>query len=177
MTAEELYKVYSQWTGQLHFWVERRLGRHIDCEYFPDSYQFAVYAGRAEMDISQSGIMNLVRPRAEKSLTLDLPKPEDDPTQADLDRVFRQICFAAARVLELDLGNLQLGESTMSATPSDTRKEHPPCPFCGDQYPPRVHHRADEDIYVVICSNCSASGPPGESMEEAWEGWDERLGE
>lgn len=118
---KELYKVYADWTGQLHYWVEKNLGRHIDCEYFPDSYQFKIYSGWAKptsTDFALSGagdvipistVPNLTRPWGENTELIHLPKPQEEPTKADLDEVFRQLCLAAARVLEIDLKKPQLG--------------------------------------------------------------------
>jgi hypothetical protein len=171
MTPEEarLYNIYAGWTGQLHAWL-RTIGKDVDAEYFPDSYEFRIYSGRAEVNISQSGLVGLVRPHSERYLTLALPKPQDHPTQADLDDAFRQICFAAARVLEVDLGKLQLeGETIM---PPVDIGDHEPCPFCGLDDSAKC--KPVEDSYIITCSNCGASGPPGTSMEEAWDGWDSR---
>jgi restriction alleviation protein Lar len=168
MNSEELYQTYAGWTGRLHHWLGQR-GHHVDCEYFPESYEFRIYSGRAEIDISQSGLVGLVRPHAERFLTLALPKPQDDPTQRDLDEAFRQICFAAARVSNIDLGKLQLGDNMPAAVDI---KDHEACPFCGEE-----SHRTyctEEGLYVILCSNCGARGPTGESLEEAWDGWDSR---
>src|SRR5258707_12245513 len=110
-----LYKIYADWTGNLHHWVETQLGRNIDCEYFPDSYQFKIYSGGAtaqrtsfavidEDIVPISTVPNLVRPVGERDFTLQLPRPESDPSQAELDAKFRELCLAAARGLEIDLG-------------------------------------------------------------------------
>jgi Lar family restriction alleviation protein len=168
---KELYNVYANWTGRLHHWLGQR-GRHIDCEYFPDTYEFRIYSGHAEIDISQSGLVGLVRPHSERFLTLALPKPQDDPTQRDLDDAFRQICFAAARLLEVDLGKPQLTEDNIM--PPVDIGDHEVCPFCGQEDSARLTHRSDEGLYIILCSNCGASGPTGESVEEAWDGWDSR---
>jgi hypothetical protein len=117
---KELYKVYADWTGQLHYWVEKNLDRHIDCEYFPDSYQFKIYSGWAKpiptsFAIKEDSVLpistvpNLARPWGENTELIHLPKPQDDPTQAELDAKFRELCLAAARVLEIDLKKPQLG--------------------------------------------------------------------
>jgi Lar family restriction alleviation protein len=175
MTSEELYQVYASWTGRLHHWLGQ-LGRHVDCEYFPETYEFRIYSGRAEIDISQSGLVGLVRPHSERFSTITLPKPQDHPTQYDLDQAFRQICFAAARVLEIDLGKLQLvGDEIMPsapAPPEDDIKDHEGCPFCGNQSY-RTYY-TEEGLYVILCATCGARGPTEESVEEAWEGWDDR---
>ena len=69
MTQEELYEIYSEWTGALHFWCLRQLGEHLDCEYFPNSYQFKVYSGWAEEQLAGFGITapGLSRPPDERS--------------------------------------------------------------------------------------------------------------
>jgi hypothetical protein len=120
---KELYKVYADWTGQLHHWVQTRLGRHIDCEYLPDSYQFKIYSGWAEAEptsftadlIPLSTVPNLIRPKGEAQVTVQLPRPEADPSQADLDAKFRQLCLATARLLEIDLKRPQLEEEKKHA--------------------------------------------------------------
>lgn len=119
---KELYKVYADWTGALHYWVEKQLSRHIDCEYFPDSYQFKIYSGWAkpiptsfaikeESMLPISTVPNLTRPPGETFELIQLPRPESDPSQAELDAKFRELCLAAARVLEIDLGKARLNES------------------------------------------------------------------
>jgi hypothetical protein len=109
MDDKELYAVYAAWTGQLHFWVERQLGEHVDAEFFPaPDWLFKVYGGQSEIDISVSGIINLTRPGAERSETIRLPRPEENPTQEELDQTFRAICLAAARVLGIEVGKKML---------------------------------------------------------------------
>lgn len=175
MTSAQLYNIYAKWTGQLHAWL-RTIGKDVDAEYFPDSYEFRIYSGRAEIDISQSGLVSLVRPHSERVATLALPKPQDDPTQADLDEAFRQICLAAARVLDIELGKLQLIEDNiMPPVDIEDREvfgDHEVCPFCGLDDSAKC--KPVEDSYIVVCSNCGGSGPPGTSIEEAWDGWDSR---
>jgi hypothetical protein len=174
MNSEELYQTYAGWTARLHHWLGQR-GRHVDCEYFPDTYEFRIYSGHAEIDISQSGLVGLVRPHSERFLTIALPKPQDHPTQRVLDDAFRQICFAAARVLEIDLGKLQLTEDNIM--PPVDIGDHEACPFCGLDDSAKCKPVEDIDIgpsYIVVCSNCGGSGPPGASIEEAWDGWDSR---
>jgi hypothetical protein len=116
MTAQELYKVYAAWTGQLHFWVDKHLHRHIDCEYFPNDYLFKLYSGHAQdaelMPWGFKTVPGFDRPPGEAKATITLPKPEDNPTQAQLDEVFRGICLAAASILEIDLGKPQLPASS-----------------------------------------------------------------
>jgi predicted RNA-binding Zn-ribbon protein involved in translation (DUF1610 family) len=175
MTTDQLYRIYASWTGRLHHWLGQR-GRHVDCEYFPETYEFRIYSGRAEIDISQSGLVSLVRPHSERFVTLVLPKPQDDPTQVDLDDAFRQICFAAARLLEINLGKLQLeGDNIMPPVDigeDEVFGDHEVCPFCGLDDSAKC--KPVEDSYIVVCSNCGGSGPPGTSIEEAWDGWDSR---
>jgi Lar family restriction alleviation protein len=168
---EELYNVYASWSGRLHHWLGQ-LGRHVDCEFFPETYRFRIYTGRAEIDISQSGLVGLVRPHSERFLTVNLPTPQDNPTQRDLEHAFRGICFAAARLLEVDLGKIQLTGDTIM--PPVDIGDHEVCPFCGQEDSARLTHRGDEGVYVILCSNCGAGGPTGESVEEAWDGWDSR---
>lgn len=115
MTAEELYKVYAGWSGSLHYYVVKELGRHIDCEYFPQQYEFAIYQGHAEdEEVKVIGfgvgttVPGLRRPYGERKEVIKLPRPEDEPTREDLDKVFVNLCLAAARVLRIDLGKPKL---------------------------------------------------------------------
>lgn len=104
----ELYKVYAAWSGQLHFWVERQLERHIDCEFCPaPDWLFKIYSGQAEIDPGWR-VANLTRPPHERSDTIRLPRPEEDPTREELDETFRAICLAAARLLRIDVSGAQL---------------------------------------------------------------------
>jgi hypothetical protein len=102
--AERLYRIYSTWSGGLHHWCATRLGRHVDAEFFPLTWKFKVYSGNAQEELSLSGLPGLTRPKDELSFTLQLPKPEDEPTDSDLDKTFKNICLATAKMLELDLG-------------------------------------------------------------------------
>jgi hypothetical protein len=108
MTEKELYKVYSEWTGALHFFAIRDLGHHLDCEYFPGEYQFKIYSGWVEEYSSASGIPGLSRPPGERSETVQLLRPEDNPSQEDLRALFRAICLAAARVLKVNVAQALL---------------------------------------------------------------------
>jgi hypothetical protein len=134
--SNELYKIYADWTGQLHHWVQTKLGRHIDCEYFPDSYQFKLYSGSAEPTrttfafnedsiLPISTVPNLARPSGEAAITVQLPKPEEDPTRADLDEAFRGLCLAAARLLEIDLKRPQLEEKKHAFKRQGSPRKHP----------------------------------------------------
>ena len=108
MTGQELYQIYSKWTGELHFFCVRNLGRHLDCEYFPDQHQFKVYSGYAVESFGT--VPGLTRPEGERSLSVELLRPEDDPTREDLELLFKEICLAAARVLKVPLGRQALPE-------------------------------------------------------------------
>jgi hypothetical protein len=105
MTEKELYATYANWSGELHAWTRVHLKRHVDVEFFPDSYKFAIYSGSARglMADSYHTVPTVVRPAGEAKVVIQLPKPKDDPTDAQLRVVFRDICLAAARVLEIDL--------------------------------------------------------------------------
>jgi hypothetical protein len=111
---DELYKVYAAWTGELHFYVVRELNRHVDCEFFPDSWKFAIYEGHVQDGyIGGYGdlpvtVPGLHRPAGEAREVIQLPRPQDNPTKAQLDGVFRDLCLAAARVLAIDLGKPKL---------------------------------------------------------------------
>ena|SRR5215469_380067 len=107
--AERLYKLYAGWTAQLHTWCATQLGRHVDAEFIPLEWKFRVYSGHAGTEVSLFGVPKFVRPPGEKSFTLKLPTPEDEPDQARLDQCFKNICLATARVLEIELGVPKLG--------------------------------------------------------------------
>jgi hypothetical protein len=126
VTAEELYKLYSKWSGELHYFCMKELGRHVDVEYFPNDYYFGVYSGSGQ-DAVMTGwfgttVPAVVRPPGEKSAKVQVPRPEANPSEADLQEAFRQLCLAAARVLEADLGKERLPES--SAPVEAPRKKH-----------------------------------------------------
>jgi hypothetical protein len=107
--AEELYKLYSGWTAQLHVWCREKLGRHVDAEFFPIDWKFKVYSGHAGTEVSLFGVPHMVRPEGERSFTLKLPTPDEEPDQERLAQCFRNICLATARVLEIELGVPKLG--------------------------------------------------------------------
>jgi hypothetical protein len=102
LNEQELYKVYATWSGQLHFWVLSQFHRHIDCEFLPFEYKFQIHDRPAEVHVSSSGIPHLARPEG-RSISIRLPRPEEDPSKAELDEIFRVICLAAARVMEIDV--------------------------------------------------------------------------
>jgi hypothetical protein len=110
MTEQDLYQIYSRWTGQLHFYAVRELGEHLDCEYFPGSHQFKVYSGWAEEYTTAGGIPGLSRPLGERVQTIDLYRPEDNPSPDQLDQLFKEICLAGARVLGIQPGRKALPE-------------------------------------------------------------------
>jgi hypothetical protein len=122
MTDKELYETYAAWTGQLHFYADKYLGRHIDAEYFPAIYEFRLYSGQAKEKELQvwgfSTVPSMTRPLGEASVTIKLPRPEDDPTPEQLEQVFKGICLAAARILEIDLGKPKL------EAPASNNKKH-----------------------------------------------------
>jgi hypothetical protein len=125
MTAQELYRTYAAWTGQLHYYAVKHLGRHIDCEYNPDSYEFQVFSGHAE-DAPVGAFQTVpafVRPPGEERAIIRLPRPEENPSSEQLDEAFRQICLAAARVLGVDLDKPKLATPQKSMLVSKKRKK------------------------------------------------------
>lgn len=114
MNTEEtrLSNIYGRWTAQLNVWTAKQLGRHIDCQFFPDKWIFRVYSGYAqEGDIyALHTVPTISRPPGERFETIPLPRPNEHPTDTRLEEVFRRICLAAARVLELDLQKPRLPE-------------------------------------------------------------------
>jgi hypothetical protein len=107
VTERELYEIYSRWSGELHFFTVRDLGRHVDCEYFPDTYEFKLYSGYAEDSLSGT-VPTLIRPPGERSETVRLYRTADRPTQEQLTELFKTLCLAAARVLKIPVGRKQL---------------------------------------------------------------------
>lgn len=110
MTEKELNQIYSGWTAQLNAWTRRELRRHIDCEYDPQTFTFRLYSGHAVIRQVGPGhtVPALVRPPDERHEDFPLPRPETHPGALDLRMTFRQLCLAAARVLEIDLGKRKL---------------------------------------------------------------------
>lgn len=119
MTAQDLQDLYYSWTGKLHFYLVKELGRHADVEYFPNQYVFRIYSGHLE---SILGTVRFGRPEGERSATVQVPRPEQNPSQAELDEAFRALCVAAARVLEIDVGKKRL--SAENAPQSLPGKKH-----------------------------------------------------
>jgi hypothetical protein len=105
--ADRLYQIYASWTIQLHSYVGRVLGRHIDCEFFPEQYIFKLYGGQGEVGLMDVYAFHttpgITRPQGERTETVALPRPAEHPTKERLDQVFRELCLAAARVLEITL--------------------------------------------------------------------------
>ena len=129
--AERLYKIYAGWSGQLHTWCRTQLGRHVDAEFFPLDWKFKVYSGAAGTEVSLFGVPSMMRPPGEKSFTLRLPGPSDEPSDQELNRTFYNLCLATARLLEIELGTRQLGgkkkgrrgHTTRILAPSDSPDE------------------------------------------------------
>jgi hypothetical protein len=124
MTETELYEIYAKWTGELHFWCVRELDRHIDVEFFPSAYEFKLYSGYAEEYSTSSGIPGLQRPPGERTETVRLLRPEQSPTQKQLETLFKDICLAAARVLDVRVGRARLEDRKQDSwTEEQTRLE------------------------------------------------------
>lgn len=113
MTEQELYDEYAKWTGLLHHWMLKHGHRHLDVEFFPaPKWEMRLYTGSAE-DTMMTGwygttVPSFSRPEEEARALVKLPKPEDEPTKAELDQTFLEICLAAARILDIDLGKPKL---------------------------------------------------------------------
>jgi hypothetical protein len=105
----KLGNIYGTWTALLHKWVAER-GYHLDCEYFPDEYSFKLYSGHAREGVIQEyhTVPRVGRPVGERVATIRLARPEEDPSKEDLDQKFRELCLAAARILQLNLGKKTL---------------------------------------------------------------------
>jgi hypothetical protein len=111
MTGDELYRTYYKWTAQLHRMVADHLGEHVDVEYFPDDWVIKVYSGWAvefPVGMPLTTVPGYRRPDGEGTETIRLPRPEDNPTQGDLDNTFRKLCVAVAHVLGITLAQLTL---------------------------------------------------------------------
>lgn len=111
--AERLYQTYAAWTGALHHYCQRELGQDLDVEFFPAEWEMRLYAGGSlDLEISNSGIPGLVRPPDARPFRL--PRPENNPTQEELDQAFRALCYAAALVLKIDLAKGKLSDGPPS---------------------------------------------------------------
>lgn len=131
MTEQDLQNLYGRWTGQLNVWTAKRLGRHIDCQFFAQDWTFRLYSGYAQAgDIyAFHTVPRVVRPAGERAEMIQLPRPADNPSPEELDRIFQRLCFAAARVLEIDLGKPKLAEPKQ-----ETHELHE------RELPPQTHH-------------------------------------
>lgn len=123
---ERLYNIYARWSGQLHAWVLSQLGAHIDCEFIPNEWLFKIYSGEAQVSVSNSGVPSLGRPPGERCETVILLRPDELPSDDDLDYLFRTLCIAAARVLKIDLNRKKLAggldtKRVRTLPPSDKR--------------------------------------------------------
>lgn len=156
MTPEELYSLYAAWTGQLHTWVLTQLGRHVDAEFFPaPDWKFKIYSGSAAPigtrfafiegeAVPVSTVPNLIRPPEEASFTLKLPTPADNPTAAQLEQTFRNLCLATAKLLEIELHAPKLkGSAPKPRAPHEPGRS---TPLRRTLRPPKGRKRpADED--------------------------------
>jgi hypothetical protein len=55
MTEKELYETYARWSGDLHFYCIKYLGSHLDCEFYPSTWRFGLFSGRAVEKELQAG--------------------------------------------------------------------------------------------------------------------------
>jgi hypothetical protein len=97
-SAQQLDSIYCHWTGDLHRWVNDYLGAKINAQYFPaPDWKMKIWAGEVDFVFGSSGVFRIDEPPG--TITLGLPRPEREPTQADLDGIFRALCISAARAL------------------------------------------------------------------------------
>jgi hypothetical protein len=116
MTSEEqrLYDTYASWTGSLHHYCVKFLGAPLNVEFFPSPHwHMKMWPGPLEevqpmmgAGVMLSSVPRIYRPEAD---AFPLPRPEENPTQEELDETFRHLCLAAAEVLKIDLGKRRLG--------------------------------------------------------------------
>lgn len=105
MNAGQIDQQYCQWSFKLHKWLFER-GYAMNLQYFPSpDWKMRLFPGLAAFSVSMAGIPTLEPGRHEDIL---LPRPEQNPSQEDLDETFRQLCLSAARLLEIDLRNAKL---------------------------------------------------------------------
>lgn len=130
MMSEEqrLYDTYAAWTGQLHHYCVKYLGAELNVEFHPaPDWEMRMWPGPLEeiqpMMLAGGGMMSSV-PRIYRPPTepFPLPRPEQNPTKEELDRVFRDLCLAAAQVLKLDLGKRKLADGTGPKKPRKPRQ-------------------------------------------------------
>jgi hypothetical protein len=109
-----LRRIYGNWSRNLHEWCLSQLGRRVDSfvHFGNPDWKFSVYSGRAEIEISDAGIPHYIRPPGERSYTINLPRGRDNPTEEQINEIFRNICMGAARVMQIDLGRAQLNRET-----------------------------------------------------------------
>jgi len=105
-----LRRIYGSWSRNLHEWCLSQLGQRVDsyAHFGNPDWTFSIYSGRAVIEISDAGIPRYVRPPGERSFTLILPRGRDNPSEEHVNEIFRQICLGAARVMQIDLGKVQL---------------------------------------------------------------------
>jgi hypothetical protein len=113
MNADELYQLYSAWSGQLHFYAARDLHRQLNAEFFP-APAWEMQLSRAMEEVTASGIPRLIHIGGE---IYRLPRPEENPSKDQLDITFRHLCLVAARVLEIDLSQLKVTFSASQESP------------------------------------------------------------
>jgi len=112
MTTEEqrLYDTYANWTSLLHFWVKQQLGEpHLNAEFLPaPNWEMRIFAGPIDDGMIGQGhtVPSISRPAGGR--TVPLPRPEQHPTQEQLDNAFRTLCLAAAQVLQIDVSKAKL---------------------------------------------------------------------
>lgn len=110
MKADEIDRQYCRWSNKLHLWVTERTGRPLSVQYFPlwqNEPKMRLFKGEPQYQISGSGMPQLLPPSG-VYVDFPLPRPQDNPTQQILDETFKQLCLAAARLLEIDLGKPKL---------------------------------------------------------------------
>jgi hypothetical protein len=126
MTEQELYALYSGWTGKLHYWCVRHLGRRCDFEYFPNEWLMNVYGGEGVQELPVGmgvTVPMLERPQGQHVGTLKLLRPEDAPSQSDLDQLFHRLCWCAAEVLEIDVGSKKLEDKAHDGEDKPKRRK------------------------------------------------------
>lgn len=125
MTEEEqrLYDIYAAWSGKLHHYAIKYLGAQLNVEFFPSAWEMRLYPGPLQEKELQpwgfSTVPGFVRPPAEP---FRLPRPEEAPTQEELDQTFRNLCLAAAQLLQIDLGKPKLANGMGPKKRSSARR-------------------------------------------------------
>jgi hypothetical protein len=117
MTAQELDKIYCRWTWDLHTWVLAYLGRYISARYYPPpDWKMELFTGIPQEHVSSGGIPRLEPPEGAEVASFKLPRPEHQPTQADVDKAFRGLCLAAALLLHVDIAKTKLANGSPPAS-------------------------------------------------------------